>query len=142
MMRLMTRSKAALFLASTLFLFASGARPVRAHEGHGTPGALQAPHGGVMQSTPELFFELVSDSSGLKIFPMTHELVPVPPAEVTVSATSQAPKKKKEPVKLAASGDHWEAKVDAKGAYRYTLELQVQFKGKKRKVAFQVEPQG
>lgn len=119
--------------------------PSFAHEGHDTvPGAIQAPHGGTMKGAKEYYIELVNDTSGIKLYPFTHDLKPVPTGDVTITATAQAPKKKKEKVNLTAIEDHFEAKVDAKGAYRYTLELEVAPKGakaKKEKIAFQVEPQ-
>lgn len=133
-----------LILTWTLALLAAGttgAPPASAHEGHATPGTVQAPHGGIVKSTHDLHFELVSNSEGLEIYPLTHDLKPVRLSELTASATSQAPKKGKQPVKLTAAEDHWQAKVDAQGAHRYALELQVQFKGKKHKTVFQVEPQ-
>ncbi len=113
-----------------------------AHEGHDKmPGAVQAPHGGTVKGTSQLYIELVNEASGIKLYPLTHEMAPVAPKEVTIVATVQAPKKKKEAVKFTVADDHYEAKVDAKGAYRYTLELTTTYKGKKEKVVFQVEPQ-
>jgi len=113
-----------------------------AHEGHDKmPGTLQAPHGGTVKGTSQLYIELVNEASGIKLYPLTHEMTPVVPKEVTIVATAQAPKKKKEPVTFTSADDHFEAKVDAKGAYRYTLELTTTYKGKKEKVTFQVEPQ-
>ncbi len=113
-----------------------------AHEGHDkAPGSVQAPHGGVVQGTSQMYIELVNDASGIKLYPLTHDLVAVATKNVKVAATAQAPKKKKEPVKLTAVEDHFEGKVDAKGAYRYTLVLETTYQGKKEKVTFQVEPQ-
>lgn len=112
------------------------------HAGHDkTPGAMDAPHGGVMQGTSELYFELVSDASGVKLYPLTHESKPIALDALKVLATVQLPKKKKEPVKLDPVEDHYEAKIDAKGASHFTLEVVTNYKGKKEKVQFQVEPQ-
>jgi hypothetical protein len=124
-----------------LFSFVFGSFAI-AHDGHDkTPGSIQAPHGGVVQGTSQLYIELVNDSSGIKLYPLTHDLKVIPTGEVKLVATSQVPKKKKENLALVAVGDHFEAKVDAKGAYRYTLSLDVGYKTKKEKVVFQVEPQ-
>lgn len=119
-----------------------GSNEACAHEGHNkTPGAIKAPNGGVVEGTSDLYIELVNDASGIKLFPMTHDLAPISPKEVKLMGTSQVPKKAKTSVKFSVVEDHFESKVDAKGAYRYTLELSVEFKGKKEKVKFQVEPQ-
>lgn len=114
-----------------------------AHEGHDkTPGAIEALEGGVVQGTSQLYLELVGGASGIKLFARTHDQAKVLPSELKLLGTAQAPKKKKVPVKFTEVDDHYEAKVDAKGAYRYTLELTTTYKGKKEKVTFQVEPQG
>lgn len=114
-----------------------------AHAGHDKiPGAIQAPHGGAVQGTSQLYLELVNDATGIKLYPLTHDLGPISPNEVTLMATAQAPKKKKEPVKFAATDDHFEGTINTMGSYRYTLELMTTYKGKKEKVSFQVEPQG
>lgn len=121
-----------------------GIQNIRAHEGHDqTPGSVNAPHGGSIQGTNQLYWELVKDATGVKLYPLTHELSPIAPKDVQMSGTIQFPKKtKKEPVKFSPADDHFAAQVDAKGAYRYTLELAFTYKGKKEKVKFQVEPQG
>jgi hypothetical protein len=99
----------------------------------------------VIRGTKSLYLELVNDASGLKLYPLTHELAPIPLAELTLSATAQVPKKAKVPVKLLTSGDHFEADaaalVSVKGAYRYQLEVNTGYHGKKEKVVFQMEPQ-
>ena len=114
-----------------------------AHEGHDkTPGAMVAPHGGVIQGAGEIYLEFVNESGGVRIYPLTHDLAAIPLKEVTLQGSANFPKKAKpEPVVFAQSGDHFSAKVDAKGAYRYTLDITVSHKGKKAKAKFQVEPQ-
>ena len=113
-----------------------------AHEGHNkTPGVVQAPHGGVVQGTSQLYVELVNDASGIKLYPLTHDLAPVSPGDVAIVVTSQVPKRKKEAVSLQAVEDHFEGKVEARDAYRYSLVVETTYKGKKEKVTFQVEPQ-
>lgn len=117
-----------------------------AHEGHDElPGSIQAPHGGVIQTTPEHYVELVTSASGVKIYLMTHEMKPVLPSDVTVQATMQLPKKKKEPAPIAAAGEAFEIKANSRGAHRYQLNLEITPKknprAKKESVTFQVEPQ-
>lgn len=113
-----------------------------AHEGHNkTPGSIAAPHGGVIKGTNQLYIELVSDASGIKLYPLTHDLTAISTNDVKLVASSQVPKKKKENVKLSQVGDHYEAIVDAKGAYHYSFSLEVSYKSKTEKVLFQVEPQ-
>jgi len=115
-----------------------------AHEGHDkTPGSVAAPHGGVIQGTDQLYLELVNESGGIKIYPLTHETIAIPLKEVALQGSASFPKKPKaDPVTFTPSDDHFAARVNAKGAYRYTLDLTVSYKGKKEKVKFQVEPQG
>lgn len=116
---------------------------IYAHEGHDkTPGAVAAPHGGVVKGTDSLYWELVNESGGLKLYPLTHDLAPVPLKEIALAGTVTLPKKPKaEPVTFSQDGDAFSAKVDAKGAHRYALDLSVTYKGKKEKVKFQIEPQ-
>ena len=136
----MTKKMALVLLGAVLSL--DGATFSMAHEGHDkTPGSVQAPHGGVVQGTNSIYLELISDAAGIKLFPLTHALVPIALKDVSLSATSQVPKKSKTPVKFTEVGDHYEAKVEAKGAYRYALDVATDYKGKKEKLTFQVEPQ-
>jgi len=50
-------------------------------------------------------------------------------------------KNKTQVLKFTAQDDHFAAKVDAKGAYRYDLEASVTHGGKTEKIKFSVEPQ-
>ncbi len=128
-------------LGISFFLVLTLSNYVLAHEGHGVPGASQTPHGGVVQGNTELFFELVNEAGGIKLYPLTHDMAPIALADVVIDGSAQAPKKSKQPIKFADVEDHFEAKVDEKGAYRYILEITTKYKGKKGKVTFQVEPQ-
>lgn len=114
-----------------------------AHEGHDkTPGAKTAPHGGVIKGTDQLYLELVSEGDHIKIYPLTHDSAPIAVKQVALQGTASFPKSKKSnAVKFSASEDHFSAKVDAKGSYRYTLEVVLTYQGKREKVKFQVEPQ-
>lgn len=131
----------AIFLAALALTFAQS--PSLAHEGHDkTPGAVAAPHGGIVQGTNQLYLELVPSADGVKIYPMDHDVKPVALSEVKLDGTATFPKKSKgEPVKFSQEGDAFVAKIAAKGAHRYTLNLNVEYKGKKEKAKFTVEPQ-
>lgn len=114
-----------------------------AHEGHDkTPGTVSAPHGGIIQKAGDLNLELLVNSGGAKIYPFDHDMKPIPLSELKFEGTVTLPKKTKgEPVSFESQEDHVSAKVDAKGAYRYTLNLTVTYKGKKEKAEFNLEPQ-
>jgi hypothetical protein len=88
----------ALLVASSLI---SG--PAQAHEGHNkAPGSVAAPHGGVIQGTASLYWELVNEAGGIKLYPLTHDMAPVPPKEISLTASVSFPKKPKaETIKLA-----------------------------------------
>lgn len=113
-----------------------------AHEGHNkTPGSLAAPHGGKVKGTSELYIELVSDAEGFKIYLFDHDMKAIPSKDLKIDATIQFPKKSKsETIKLTQADDFYGAKVDSKGAHRYTLELKIGFAGKTEKLSFTVEP--
>lgn len=130
--------KNVLFILATLLASQTGF----SHEGHDqTPGAMVAPHGGVTKGTDELYLELVSAGGKIKIYPLTHDAAPIALKQLKLTGAVTLPKKKKsEPVTFSQASDHFEAKVDSKGAHRYALELVVIYKGKKDKVKFQVEP--
>lgn len=113
-----------------------------AHEGHDhTPGAKTAPHGGVLQKTGGIHLELVSKGENLQLFAYDEEMNPLLPKDVGIEGSMTLPKKSKATqVKFAPDGDALTAKVDAKGAHRYTLNLLVTLAGKKDKATFNVEP--
>jgi len=125
------------------FLTLISINSVMAHEGHNkTPGAVAAPHGGVMQGLENIYLELLVDASGIKLYPYDHDLKPVALKDVKIEGSVTFPKKTKaEKVALTSEGDAFSAKVDAKGAHRYTLEVTVTHQGKKEKTKFNVEPQ-
>jgi len=113
------------------------------HEGHDkTPGSLTAPHGGQLKGTSLLYLELVSDSTGFKIYTVDHDLKMIPVKDVKIEGVVKWPKQKKsEKLTLSASESFLESKVDAKGSHRYTVELKVIYKGKTENVSFNIEPQ-
>lgn len=114
-----------------------------AHEGHDkTPGALIAPHGGQLKGTSQLYLELVSDSSGFKIYTFNHDLKTIPTKDLKIEGSTKLPKQKKsEKLSLNVSESFLESKVDAKGSHRYTVDLKVTYSGKTESVSFIVEPQ-
>lgn len=116
---------------------------VWAHEGHNkTPGALVSPHGGQIKGTSQLYLELVTDSQGLKLYTLDHDLKSLPANEVKIEGSLKWPRQKKsEKLNLAVQSSFFESKVDAKGSHRYTVDLKVTFKNKIESVSFTVEPQ-
>lgn len=113
------------------------------HEGHNKiPGNISAPHGGLIKGTAQLYLELVSDSSGFKVYATDHDLKPVSIKDIKLEASVKFPKQKKsEKLVITTSDNYWESKVDAKGSHRYTTELKVIYQGKTENVSFNVEPQ-
>lgn len=128
----------------SMFVFVlSGA--VTAHEGHDhSPGLVQAPHGGMIQKVANQYYvEVQGKGDSVKVYPLTLEMKPIPLSEISVTATSQAPKKRNESMKLSPTGgDAFEGTVKTKGLHRYKLELAISHKGKKELLTFQIEPQG
>jgi hypothetical protein len=114
-----------------------------AHEGHDkTPGAVSAPHGGIMQDLEGIYLELLVDANGIKLFPYDHDQKPIPTKNVKLEGIASFPKKAKpETVNFTMDSEGFTAKVEAKGAHRYTLEVTVSYGGKKEKTKFNVEPQ-
>lgn len=113
-----------------------------AHEGHDhAPGVINAPHGGVLEETDRFAVELVTVKEGLKLYLFDHEMNSVDLKGVQVEGKMTLPRNKKsEAVSFKLAKDHFEAKVKAKGAYRYVLDLSVTKSGKTDKVRFNVEP--
>ena len=128
-----------LILAALFLAFGTA----HAHEGHDkTPGALAAPHGGQVKGTDHIYLELVSSGGEIKAYPLDHEMKPVPVADVKLDGKMSIPRKNKsEAVKFTAQADYFLAKVDAKGAHRYDLDVTITHGGKAEKLKFSVEPQ-
>lgn len=124
----------------TIFLFGLS---TLAHEGHDkTPGTITAPHGGQLKGTSQLYVELVSDSSGFKLYTVDHDLKTIPTKDVKIEGTLKLPKQKQsEKLAFVTSESFLESKVNAKGTHRYTVELKVIYNGKTESVFFTVEPQ-
>lgn len=116
---------------------------VSAHEGHDkSPGAVAAPQGGLIQSSGELYIEVVQKSGAVDIFAYTHDLKAISPKELKVSGQVVLPRKTKgETVKFEFLADRLTAKIDSKGSHRFELSLTVVHRNKTEKVKFNIEPQ-
>lgn len=120
----------------------------QAHEGHATPGSMQARHGGMIKQTKNLFIELVTEGTTLKIYPMDHEYNPVPLDKVRLDSTVEFPKGKKGSGKLSLTNhivpedgkSHFMGTVDPQGANRFTLKLKATYLDVAGDVKFTVEP--
>ncbi len=112
------------------------------HEDHNhTPGAVTAPHGGKLKETSELYLELVADSERFKNYAMDHDMKSVALKDLKLEGTFKLPKKtKSETLVFQTAQDHFVAKVDAKGAHRYSVDLKVTLNNKTEKLKFNVEP--
>ena len=119
-----------------------------AHEGHATPGSAQARHGGVIKQTKNLFLELVTEGSTLKLYPMDHDYKAVPLDKVKLESTLEFPKGKKGGGKIVLSEhsvpeegkSHYMGTVDSKGLNRFTLKIKATYLDTKGDVKFTVEP--
>lgn len=131
------KTRLTFLLASVLIAFSASA-----HEGHDkTPGALAAPHGGIVQGTASLYLEMVTVKNEVKIYPLDHDSKALPMNDLKLEGTMVVPRKgKPEKVSFGQKDDFYVATVDPKGAHRYELNIDVTYKGKKDKVKFNVEP--
>lgn len=116
---------------------------VNAHEGHDkTPGYQSSRPGGTIKGTDHIYLELVSDQGSVKLYPMDHDKKPIPLSDIKMEGKMTIPRKNTTQVlKFTTQNDHIAAKVDAKGAHRYDLEVTVTHGGKSEKLKFSVEPQ-
>ncbi len=110
------------------------------HEGEHGPSAVQAPKGGVMRSLETVHLEMLTKGQSVQIYLYDANLKPADVSKYPITATVTLPKKKSEPLKLESKGDHWLANFDAKGAHRYSLELNIVQGGHNDKINFTVEP--
>lgn len=115
---------------------------VNGHEGHDkTPGVLSAPHGGMIKGTDELYLEVVTSKKEIQLYPLDHDMKALPLSDVKIEAKMSLPRKKiSESLKLESANDHLKAKVDAKGAHRYELEVHITHAQKTEKLKFNIEP--
>jgi hypothetical protein len=113
-----------------------------AHEGHNKiPGNIQAPHGGKIKGTDNLYIELVQAESNLKFYVFDHDLKAIPMNEVELSGDLKLPKKQNtQKIEFVKTESAFSTNIDAKGSHRYSVDLAFKFKGKKEKLSFTVEP--
>lgn len=112
------------------------------HEGHDhSPGTITAPNGGVIQETANLYFEVVIQKGGFRAYLFDHDLKGISLKDVKLAGSATFPRQKKSvPVLLTEKENHFVATVDSKGTHRYALELTADYKGKKEKAKFNIEP--
>ena len=112
------------------------------HEGHDhTPGTVTPPNGGVIQETANLYFEIVVQKGGFRAYVFDHDMKAIPIKDAKLTGSATFPRQKKSvPVQLSAKENHFIATVDDKGTHRYSLELTADYKGKKEKAKFNIEP--
>ena len=117
-----------------------------AHDGH-SHDKLSSPHGGVVHEGKKKAVELVQEGKTIKLYPVDQNWKLISLKDVKMTAQVEFPKKKNEKqnktekLNLQKAGDHFFAEVDAKGAYRYQVILEVSIKDVKETIRFQVEPQ-
>ena len=111
-----------------------------AHEGHDdAPGSVKATHGGVVKQGKEINLEIVSAGGELKLFPVSHTGADIPLSDVKLTGTAQPPKGKAVPLALEVKDKSYFSKLDFNGAYRLSLEIKADVKGKKDTFKIQVE---
>lgn len=154
------RAKSYALFGAVLAVGLLAAGPVRAHEGHDTPGALPpAPHGGVVQEAAhksahaggapeeELFFEAVYKDKKLSLYPLalspesTTTFKPLKPGDLSgVEAKVEMPRAKKtEKLGLTPGPNGFEASFDAKDASRFIVHVTAMHKKEAKVAKLQIE---
>lgn len=111
-----------------------------AHEGHNdAPGSVKALRGGVVKIGKELNLEFVTAGGELKLYPVGHDGNDILLSEVKLTATAQPPKGKANPIALEQKDKAFYSKLDFNGAYRLSVDVKVEYKGKKDAFKIQVE---
>ena len=128
-----------MFKQLVVIVFLMGSLHVSAHEGHSTPGALKANHGGVVKAGKEINLEYVVAGNSVKVYPVSHDGKDLGPADVKLTATSKIPKGKTEAAKLVFQEGSFVSPIDFKGAYRVEMNVTADINGKKDTFKFQVE---
>lgn len=116
-----------------------------AHEGHdNVPGAQvskMVPPGQV-KATSHMFVEVKEEKGTIKVLIFDHEKKDIPLSDLKLEGSIKFPRKQKaETVKFQPAGNMFEAKIDTKNSYRYTLDLKVTHSGKVENLSFNIEPQ-
>jgi len=118
-------------------------------EGHSHgPGQVQPTKGGVIMKGEKFFLEVVGTQNEVRFYPLKpesatgHALKPIALTDVKLTANFKLPRgAKNEALKLVAAGDHFVAKISAKGSHRYEVEASIETLGEKEKLTYQIEPQ-
>jgi len=125
-------------LALTVITAFSMAAFAGAEHDHGAP-TFQPPKGGILKSTHSTHFELVKGSKGVNIYAYDKDGKGIATKGLTLTAELELPRQKATAVTLTSKETHWEANVDAKGAHRYTLKVNIDDGKEKDYVKFTVE---
>lgn len=109
-----------------------------AEHDHGAP-TFQAPKGGILKSTHGAHFELVKNANTVNIYAYNQEGKSIQTSTLKLTAQLELPRKKATPLTLNDKGTHWEATVDAQGAHRFSLKVNIDDGKEKDDVTFTVE---
>lgn len=115
-----------------------------AHEGAHGPEQKMAPHGGILLDGEALMGELVQDSSGIKIYLLSHESKSISLKDVKLDAKAvQLTDAKKKAVRfeVVTGEDSVLIKFDKSKSYRYNLILPVSYNNTQEKLNWKFEPQ-
>lgn len=129
-------NKLKLFLLIALFKSSI----VNAHENHdhGAP-TIQAPKGGILKATHNALFELVQSNQLTKIYVYDPKGQSLTTTKFKIQAALEIPRKKTTKLDLKDLTTHWETVVNASGAHRFTIKLNIDDGKGKDDVQFTVE---
>ena len=105
---------------------------------HSAP-TFQPPKGGVLKSTHNVHFELVKNPKGVTVYAYDKDGKVLATKGFVLTAELELPRKKAMPIILETKTTNWEAVIDAQGAHRYTLKLNINDGKEKDHVKFTVE---
>lgn len=99
---------------------------VKAHDGHdhGAP-TFQPPKGGILQTAQHGHFELVNQGNKIQVYVYDMKGNAKETKGLTLTTELELPRKKAEKINLVDNGNFWEAKIDSKGAHRFTLKISI-----------------
>lgn len=130
-----------IFKLLTLALGILTAPSLFAHEGHEhAPGAINAPHGGVVKMGKEIALEFVQADGKLKIYPLTHELKAIPLTDIKLQGKAQPAKKSKVDMSFTAEGEFYTASYKGQ-SYKTDLDITANYKGKTDSIRQTIETQ-
>lgn len=125
-------------IATLTFLLLS--TPALSHDGHdhGAP-TFSAPKGGILKSSLQGHFELVKENDLAKVYHYDAKGKAKDTKGLNLKAELELPRKKSVALDLQDKGTHWESKIDAQNAHRYTLKITIDDGKEKDHVKFTVE---